>query len=139
MSFDVAAKRVLVGLGALVVAAQASGCLSDDTSITFPPREAASYEAGPLPSFDGGTPVSDDAGADSGAGDAGTLDAAAPRDGGSPRDAAIPSQAGLVAGGTVGHSPRFKMTGTTGPATAPVLRSPRYQLVGGMAVTGKKP
>jgi hypothetical protein len=49
------------------------------------------------------------------------------------------SQAGLVAGGTVSRSPSFTMTGTTGPATAPMLTSPHYRLVGGMSVSSQKP
>jgi len=118
----------------------AIGCLSDDTSLTPPLKDAGPIDASLTPisdasgTVDGSNPPPADAGTDAPVVvDSGT-DAAPPVDAG--KDAAGPSQAGLVAGGTVGHSPSFKMTGTTGPATAPVLKSPSYSLVGGMAVTG---
>jgi hypothetical protein len=46
---------------------------------------------------------------------------------------------GLVVGGTTSRSPRYVMTGTAGAAHAPLLKSPNYQLVGGMAVSTQKP
>jgi hypothetical protein len=118
------------------------GCLSDDTSVT-----ARTPDAGAL---DGSPGIVDDAGGSgdggNGLGDAaaeasgidGALSDAAPSDA-APSDAgreAGPLQAGLVVGGTVGHSPHYKMTLTSAPAAAPVLRSRSYQLVGGVAVTG---
>ena len=117
------------------------GCLSDDTSLP-PAKETPSFDAGPLPGFDAGMQEIDatapmvDAASDSGP----APDAGRPVDaGGEAGKSAPPTQAGLVVGGTVAHSPNFKMTATTGPASAPVLKSPRYQIVGGMTVAGPKP
>lgn len=136
MSFDGARVRFLLVGGALFAAAAANACLSDDTAV---PKSAPglTYDAGPGFPFDAGPP-SEDAGADAGPTDSGSAhDAGAIADAG--RDASVPTQVGLVGGGTVGHSAHYTMTGTLGPATAPVLRSPKYQVVGGMAVTGKNP
>jgi hypothetical protein len=134
-----------VGLASLAVGA--SGCLSDDTSLSPVPRDAGLFDAGNLPpvfdasgSVDGTSPSPVDAGTDATVPDAGVPDAGTDAGSDAGKDAAVvPSQAGLVAGGAVGHSPGYKMTGTTGPATAPVLTSPKYKLVGGVSVTGHKP
>jgi hypothetical protein len=98
-----------------------------------------------LPGIDSGVP-SEDAGSDA---DANVIDATTDARTDASVDASIeagkdaatrgPSQLGLVAGGTVSHSASYTMTGTTGPATAPVLRSSHYQLIGGMAVTSQTP
>ena len=142
MSLRNAASLLVVVCAALGSAAGAIGCLSDDTSVSPIPRDAGAFDAGVIsPVFDAGNVVD---GATTPT-DAGVTveDAAVPTDGSSPRDAGrdatSPSQAGLVAGGSVGHSPSYRMTGTTGPATAPVLRSPNYRLVGGVSATGEKP
>ena len=139
-----AASFIVVLSTTLGLATGAMGCLSDDTSLAPPARDAGGFDAG-LPTFDasgtvdGSNPPPVDAGID-----APVVDSAVPPDATPPppdagKDAAGPSQTSLVAGGAVGHSPGYKMPGTTGPATAPVLKSPNYQLVGGVSVTAHKP
>jgi hypothetical protein len=112
----------------------AGGCV-DNTVV--PPQNDVDAA---LPTFDsGGEDVAvSDAGSDA---DASVIDSSIPDatiDAGKDAATAAPTQLGLVAGGSVSHSPSYTMTGTTGPATAPVLRSTHYQLVGGMAVTTQK-
>ncbi len=134
-----------VSLAGLAVGA--SGCLSDDTSLSPVPKDAGLFDAGNLPpvfdasgSVDGTSPPPVDAGTDATLPDAAAPDAGTDAGTDAGKEAGVvPSQAGLVAGGAVGHSPSYTMTGTTGPATAPVLRSPHYKLVGGVSVTGHKP
>jgi hypothetical protein len=134
----------VIACGCLGLALGASGCISDDTSLPVTGRDASTIDAA-FPADDASGTV-DGAGPGDAAIDAPALDAAIdssvpdatpPVDAGV--DATAMSQIGLVAGGTVGHSPTYTMTGTTGPATAPVLRSPHYQLVGGMSATAQKP
>jgi hypothetical protein len=118
------------------------GCLSVDTAPRVP--DAGVLDAG-LPGFDAGGAID---GAVPPAVDAGS-DALMPIDSGAPSDATPPveagydaaavSQLGLVAGGAISRSGGYMMTATTGPATAPVLRSSRYQLVVGMSVSARKP
>jgi hypothetical protein len=134
----------VVAVASIGLALGASGCLSDDTSVPVPPaKDAASEDAGfPVSdasgSVDGANPPPADAGTDAPVVDSSVpIDATPPVDAG--RDAFAPSQLGLVAGGTVSQSPSYTMTGTTAPATAPVLRSPNYKIVGGMAVTTQQP
>jgi hypothetical protein len=125
-------------LGALALGAFA--CV--DNTVVPPSNDVDSA----FPGFDGGE---DSAAVDTGTDapvdasvDAKVIDSSAPVDATTDagKDATVaPSQLGLVAGGTVSHSPKYTMTGTSGPATAPVLRSTHYQLVGGMAVTSQKP
>jgi hypothetical protein len=97
-----------------------------------------------LPTFDAAGLVDGPTPVDTGV-DAPVVDSALPPDANPPpvdagKDAAMaPSQASLVPAGAVGHSPSYKMTVTTGQATAPVLKSPKYQLVGGVSVTARKP
>ena len=142
MSLRNAARFMVVAGATLGLATGAIGCLSDDTSLSPVPKDAGSVD-GSLPVFDasgsvdGANPPPTDAGVDAVVDSAVPPDAAPPLDAG--KDAAGPSQASLVAGGTVGHSPNYKMTVTTGPATAPVLKSPNYRLVGGVSVTSRKP
>jgi hypothetical protein len=129
---------------ALLVAAGPLGCLSDDTSLSLAPRDAASVDTGlVLQALDasgavGTSPSSDDAGIDAAA-----VDATFPPSDSGPPDAAsylaLPSQLGLVAGGSLTRSSHYAMTGTEGPATAPPLTSPHYRLVGGMSATAQKP
>jgi hypothetical protein len=131
------ANRFVVACATLAVATGAIGCLSDDTSLTLTPKDAGAIDGSLLPISDAsGTVDGSNLPPVDAAVDAPGVDSAAPPPVDAGKDAAGPSQAGLVAGGAVGHSPSYKMTGTTGPATAPVLKSPSYQLVGGMAVTG---
>jgi hypothetical protein len=112
----------------------AIGCLSDDTSLSPPVKDAGLFFDSSAPTFDAGGLV-DGAGIDAGL-DSSLPDATPPPvDAG--KDASGISQLGVVAGGTVSHSPSYTMTGTTGPATAPVLRSPHYTFVGGMSVSTK--
>ena len=142
MSLRNAIGFMVVACATLGLATGATGCLSDDTSLAPPGRDAGTFDAG-LPVFDAGgsvdgaNPPPVDAGSDAPVVDSAVPDATPPVDAG--RDAAGPSQASLVAGGTVGHSAAYKMTVTTGPASAPVLKSPKYQLVGGVSVTAHKP
>jgi hypothetical protein len=76
-----------------------------------------------------------DAGADTSIPDAG-IDAA---DTGPPPDASgITGSATLVSGGTLSKSKGYGLNGTVGPASAPVMTSPKYRLVGGMAATSEK-
>jgi hypothetical protein len=132
--------------GCIGLALGASGCISDDTSLPITGRDASAIDAA-FPTYDASGTV-DGAGPGDATTDAPGIDAsvdsavpdAAPVDAGDAAvDASTMSQIGLVAGGTVGHSTSYTMTGTTGPATAPVLRSPSYQLVGGMSATSQKP
>jgi hypothetical protein len=137
----------VIACGCLGLALGASGCISDDTSLPIPGRDASALDAAFPP--DDASGMVDGAGPGDAAVDAPALDASIDSsvpDATPPADAAdaavdatAMSQIGLVAGGTVGHSPTYTMTGTTGPATAPVLRSPHYQLVGGMSATAQKP
>jgi hypothetical protein len=143
VSLRKAGKLVVVVCSALGLAAGAIGCLSDDTSLSPVPRDAGGFDAGIVsPVFDASGTVDVNAPPVDAGGDAEAPDASLPVEAGvdAGRDAAAsPSQVGLVAGGSVGHSPGYKMTGTTGPATAPVLKSPHYQFVGGVSATGQKP
>jgi hypothetical protein len=137
LSFRSAAKLVVVACATLGLAMGAIGCLSDDTSLTLTPKDSGVFDGSLTPIFDAsGTVDGSNLPPADAAPDAPGADSAPPPPVDAGKDAAGPSQAGLVAGGAVGHSPSYKMTGTTGPATAPVLKSPSYQLVGGMAVTG---
>ena len=78
------------------------------------------------PPVDAG-PDAADAGVDTGV-DSG-VDARAPDASG------VTGAAGLVPGGSLSKSAGYVLNGTTGPASAPVLKSPKYRLVGGMAAT----
>jgi len=135
------AGRAAIALCASIgLAFGASGCLSDDTSVPVPPAPDAAGEDAGYPvsdasgSVDGASPPPADAGSDAPANDSSVpFDAAPPVDAG--RDGSGVSQLGLVAGGAVSQSTNYTMTATTGPATAPVLRSSHYTIVGGMAVT----
>ena len=111
-----------------LIASGVVGCLGgDDTS-------AASFDSGLIP-FDAAFPTFD--------GGPGDDDASSLPDGATTPDGAVvidagpppPTQASLVSGGTSSRSPSYVLVGTTGPATAPVLRSPNYQLVGSMSVS----
>ena len=116
--------RVFCAGGLLALGAM--GCLGgDDTS-------AASFDSGLIP-FDAAFPTFD---AGPGDDDASELPDSA-TDGSITVDAGPPppTQVGLVAGGTSSRSPSYVLMGSTGPATAPVLRSPNYQLVGSMTVS----
>jgi hypothetical protein len=135
------ASRVVVAVGAtLALALGAIGCLSDDTSLSPTPKDASVSDTG-LPTFDASGSVGVDGATPTDAGtDAPAVDSSAPVDAGVDAARVVTiSQLGLVAGGTLSHSPSYQMTGTTGPATAPVMRSPNYKLVGGMTVTTQKP
>jgi hypothetical protein len=122
----------------LSTALGASGCLSDDTSVT--PGQNGLDASSP----DGGVNVLDASGVVDGQGpppaDSGPPDVVVP-----PIEAGLPdagvgvSILGVVAGGTTSRSTRYVLTGTAGAAHAPLLRSPNYQLVGGMAVSTQKP
>jgi hypothetical protein len=117
--------------------------LSDDT--VAPP---GGVDAGG-PSIDGSVPVFDangfvdgqpgqvDATADV------AIDSSPPADAGvdapPPTDSGVTGTATLAAGGSVGHSAQHTLIGNVGPATAPVLRSSKYQLVGGMAAATPGP
>jgi hypothetical protein len=113
------------------VALAASGCLSgDDTS--GPPLTPGLDSGLPPPPVldasgivDGASPPGTDAGIDA------AVDASLP-DGAT---AGGQTSAGLVVGGTLSQSAHYTLIGTTGPATTPVLQSPKYQLTGGVAVT----
>jgi hypothetical protein len=111
------------------VALAASGCLSGDD--TAAPPITLGFDAS-TPSFDasgvvdGASPPVPEAGVDAAA-----TDGAAP-DGASAGGA---STLGLVGGGVLSQSTHYTLIGATGPATAPILQSPKYQLTGGMAVT----
>jgi hypothetical protein len=143
----VSAGRLGVGLFAAValagLAGGASGCLSDDTTAVPVVKDAGfSFDGG-----NGGTPDASGAVDGASAPDAAVPDAAVP-DAAFPDAASnegkdpavvVPSQTGLVGAGAVGHSPGYTMTGTLGPATAPVLTAPNYKLVGGVSVTGHNP
>jgi hypothetical protein len=124
---------VAVVCGVLGAALGATGCLSDDTSVPVVPG----FDAGVL---DAGAPVFDASGVVDAPGpgpDAGS-DAAPPPDASAP-DAAGVSILGVVVGGTSSRSPGYIMTGTAGAAHSPLLRSPSYQLVGGLTVSQQKP
>jgi hypothetical protein len=123
----------LIGTCALLSASAGSvGCLSDDTSAAPQPPVDAGL------GFDAGQPTIDDAGGGvDGAADALPPDSG-PRTGDAGHGAGV-TQAGLVAAGTMSRSSNYTMTGTVGPATAPVLRSPHYQFVGGVSVTSQQP
>ena len=130
---------VMVLCACVGTALGASGCVSDDTSIPPAPGFDAAVDSAFQPAdasgmVDGAGPA--DTGIDAPVVDSAAPDAA-PVDAGN--DATAMSQIGLVAGGAVGHSPSYKMTGTTGPATAPLLKSPHYKLAGGMSATAQKP
>jgi hypothetical protein len=113
------------------VALAASGCLSgDDTS--GPPLTLGLDSGSPPPPIldasgivDGATPPGPEAGVDA------AVDGSAP-DGAT---AGGQSTVGMVGGGTLSQSTHYTLIGATGPATAPVLQSPKYQITGGMAVT----
>ena len=141
MSYQSAGRRLIVECMLLGLAAGGLGCLSDDTSVTVRTPDAGALDGSPGLVDDAGGPGDGGSGLRDAAAEASGLDAssdATPSDA-APSEAgreAGPSQAGLVVGGAVGHSPHYKMTLTSAPATAPVLRSRSYQLVGGVAVTG---
>ena len=142
MSARTVGRLAVVVCAALGSALGAIGCLSDDTSLNPAQNgfDASFPDAGP-PVFDAsgsvdanGNPLPDaapDAPFDAAA------DAAPPPDAGN--DASGVSQFGLVAGGAIGHSTRYVLKGSTGPASAPVLQSPHYKLVGGMTVSTQTP
>jgi hypothetical protein len=154
VSLRIAGRFAVVVCTALGLAGGALGCLSDDTSLTVPPRDAGFAFDSSFPTFDAAGSVDGSGLADTGT-DTSVPDSAVPPDATPPldagtdaakdagvdagKDAMAPSQTSLVAGGAVGHSPSYKMTVTTGQATAPVLKSPKYQLVGGVSVTARKP
>jgi hypothetical protein len=154
VSLRSAGRFAVVVCAALALASGALGCLSDDTSLTVPPRDAGGAVDASFPTFDAAGSVDGANPGDTGT-DTSVPDSAVPPDAtplaeagaeagtdaavDAGRDAMAPSQTSLVAGGVVGHSPSYKMTVTTGQATAPVLKSPRYQLVGGVSVTARKP
>jgi hypothetical protein len=126
-------KFIVVAIATLGATLAASGCLSaDDTS------------AQPSPGYDGGatiTPIVDASVIVDGASplvDA-AKDSALPNvDSGQTSDgsaAGNPSTIGLVGGGTLSRSPSYTLVGATGPATAPLLQSPKFQLTGGVTVT----
>jgi hypothetical protein len=133
-----AGRFVVVMCACVGLALGASGCVSDDTAIPVTPGIDAAIDSAFSASDASGTV--DGAPADA-ATDAPEVDSsapdAAPVDAGN--DATAMSQIGLVAGGAVGHSPSYTMTVTAGPATAPLLKSPHYQLAGGMSATTQKP
>jgi hypothetical protein len=135
------------------VAAGAIGCLSSsdngppgvtidaglpgiDTGVS--PSDASGQVDGSPPPPDAApdvTPPPVDAGQDTSVPDAG-VDAA---DAATPPDASgITGSVGLVSSGSLGKSKSYTLNGTVGPATAPVLKSPSYRLVGGMAATTEK-
>jgi hypothetical protein len=135
--------RFIVQLAVVVCASLgvtlgATGCLSgDDTSAngttinldagtpetSAPVLDASGVVDGAPPPVDAAPPL---------------RDSAPPIDSSTPPDAgASSSQLGLVGGGTLSRSPNYVLIGSTGPATAPVLRSPKYQVVGGMAASAK--
>ena len=113
------------------VALAASGCLSgDDTAAPL----TTGLDSGLLPP----PPVFDASGIVDGASPPPGAEAgvdAASTDGSAPDGAGGASTLGLVSGGTLSQSAHYTLIGATGPATAPVLQSPHYQLTGGMAVT----
>jgi hypothetical protein len=131
---------VTVSLGAAI---GALGCLSSDNSSPGPGGSVLHLDAGNLlppvvdasgsvtpPTPDGAPSIGDDAGEPSD--DAGPLAFdAGPPDSGPPTG----SQVGLVGGGTLSRSAHYVLVGSTGPATAPVLKSSSYQLTGGMAAS----
>jgi hypothetical protein len=117
---------VFVCAGAIGAALAEGGCLTvseptatlevgDDSGTLGPPILDASGVV------DGASPLPSDAGTDASV-DAASFDAAAPGH----------STVGLVGGGTLSQSAHYTLIGATGPATAPVLQSPKYQLTGGM-------
>jgi hypothetical protein len=124
----------------LALAVGVVGCLGgDDTSVPLAPP-GIGFDA----SFDVNVPVVLDA--------SGVVDGASPPladaaldgaeasshvDAGSDAAATQGTQVGLVGGGTLSQSTHYVLVGTTAPATAPVLSSPHYQLVGGMSVSNK--
>ncbi len=129
---------LVVVCASLGAALGAIGCLSgDDTSATgttfvldagTPDTSVPIVDASGV--VDGANPPHPDA--------APPPDAALPIDSSTPFDAgATSSQLGLVGGGTLSRSPNYVLIGATGPATAPVLHSPKYQVVGGMAASSK--
>ncbi len=114
------------------VALAASGCLSGDD--TAAPPITLGFDSGTP-----GPPILDASGIVDGASpppgpeagtDASATDASAP-------DATVggASTLGIVGGGVLSQSTHYTLIGATGPATAPLLQSPKYQLTGGMAVT----
>jgi hypothetical protein len=113
------------------VALAASGCLSGDD--TAAPPITLGFDAGtqvpPIvdaSGVDGTSPRGPEAGVDAAATDGATPDGAT---------AGGASTLGLVGGGVLSQSAHYTLVGATGPATAPILQSPKYQLTGGMAVT----
>ncbi len=120
----------------LGVALGALGCLGgDDTSVAPGIGFDASFDVN-LP------PVLDDAGNDAPSPPADAApDAsdAAPivLDAGADAATTPGSQVQLVGGGTLSQSTHYVLVGSTGPATAPVLHSTHYQLVGGMTVSNQ--
>jgi hypothetical protein len=131
-------RLMVVVCASLGVTLGATGCLSgDDTSAngtTFnfdsgtpeasvPVFDASGAVDGASPPVDGGQPVPD---------------ATPPTDSSAPPEAgSTSSQVGLVGGGTLSRSPHYVLVGSTGPATTPILRSPKYQVVGGMAASAQ--
>jgi hypothetical protein len=132
-----------VSLGATL---GAIGCLSSNSSTPGPgptpnldaggttlPPPVSDASGSVTPTPDAAQPVNDDAGEPSD-------DAGPPPFDAGPPDATPPttSQVGLVGGGTLSRSAHYALVGSTGPATAPVLKSSRYQLTGGMAASTQK-
>ena len=139
---------------ALGLALGATGCLSDDTSVPPPPitLDGALPEAS-IPTYDASGSV-DGAGnppPDAAPDALPPVDASIPDAGVDAADAApIPDAApdaseagvsilGLVPGGATAQSPHYIYTGNTGAAHSPLLKSPNYQLVGGVSVTSQQP
>jgi hypothetical protein len=124
---------IVIAIAALGATLAASGCLSaDDTSAQPGPGYDGGTTVTPLPDanviVDSASPVVD-----------ASKDSAAPSvDAGHAPDGAvtaIPSTIGLVGGGTLSRSANYTLVGATGPATAPPLQSPKFQLTGGVTVT----
>jgi len=132
-----AGQFLVVVCASLGVALGAIGCLGgDDTAVNIAPTLDAGTPETSTPvldasgTVDGANPLHDAAPP--------TQDGAPPVDSSAPPEAgATSSQLGLVGGGVLSRSPNYTLVGSTGPATAPVLHSPKYQVVGGMAASAQ--
>ena len=125
-------RTVLAVCSALGLALTTSGCLSDDTSLSPPSSNLdASFPDAGFNALDASGSVSPDAGTDA-------ADAASPPVADAGHEAGI-TQLSLVAGSTLSRSPNYQLSGTSGPGTAPVQKSPNYKLVGGMTVSTQTP
>jgi hypothetical protein len=123
---------------ALGLALTMSGCLSDDSSLSNPTGphllDASIPETGFTYDASGSVSPPDDA--------AIPPDAAPDAQPTPPVDAGHEggiTQIGLVTGSTLSRSAHYQMVGTSGPATAPLQKSPKYTLVGGMSVSTQTP